>query len=117
MDPRITIAYETWTDEDTEAGETNDRGWIDEEGVDMFPDMYDLEEGLTPVDIAVEFLRNREYVNQASSYPSWSQGTWYESSDEDPYTGERTIKHYFLEAFTPDEERDVYNELKRLRVI
>jgi hypothetical protein len=115
LEPRITTAYERWTPEDVEAGDTDDRGWVDEDGVSMEPDEYDLEEGLTPVDLAVKFLQS-EYVVSASSYP-WSKGTWYESSDEDPYSGEREYKHYFLEDFTPAEEREVYAELKRLRAI
>jgi len=115
-DPRITTAYERWTHEDVEAGDTDDRGWIDEEGSSMAPDEYDIEEGLTPVDLAVKFLRY-EGVSEASNYPRWQPGTWYESSYEDPYSGEREYKHYFLEDFTPAEEREVYEELKRLRAI
>jgi hypothetical protein len=94
-----------------------EHGWIDEEGVDMEPDEYDREEGLTAVDKAVKFLE-REGVMEASS-SAFHPGVWYstEYSVTDYSTGEEEQRSYHLKGFTPDEEREVHRALKSGRHI
>ncbi len=101
--------------EDEEPDE--EHGWIDEEGVDMEPDEYDREEGLSAVDKAVKFLE-REGVTEASS-SAFHPGVWYstEYSVTDYSTGEEEQRSYHLKGFTPDEEREVHRDLKRARRI
>jgi hypothetical protein len=72
--PKITTTYQVITPESAAEGDYEETGFIDEEGQDMEPDEFDLEEGKTPVDLAVEFLLN-EGPLEASSYP-FSGGTW-----------------------------------------
>jgi hypothetical protein len=101
--------------EDEEPDE--EHGWIDEEGVDMEPDEYDREEGLSAVDKAVKFLE-REGVTEASS-SAFRPGVWYstENSVTDYSTGEEEQRSYHLKGFTPDEEREIHRDLKRARRI
>ena len=68
QEPKIRISYETWDEDSVDAGETDDKGWENEEGVSMQPDQYDLEEGLTPVDLAVKFLTDNGPMEASSSH-------------------------------------------------
>ena len=63
QEPKIRISYETWDEDSVDVGETDDKGWENEEGVSMQPDQYDLEEGLTPVDLAVKFLTDNASIH------------------------------------------------------
>lgn len=74
-EPKIRIYYETWDEDSIDTGETNDRGWEDEAGVSMQPDQYDIEEGLTPVDLAVKFLTDNGPLQASSS--SFAPRVWY----------------------------------------
>ena len=104
---RIAITYEIVTPESAEHGDAEERGWIDEEGVDMTPDKYDIDDGLTAVSKAVEFLRNEGVVEASSS--QFHQGVWYIGQEIPNYkTGAVETRSYHLRGFTPKEEQAVY---------
>ncbi len=53
------------------------------------PDEFDLAEGTTAVDLALEVLNLKIYAEEASSYPDWQRGTWYSRTEHgygDDYT-------------------------------
>ena len=73
---RIRTAYEIVTPESAEHGDVDSRGWIDEIGEACEPDAYDIAEGLTRVDLAVEFLTaNRGSLEASASF--YHNGVWY----------------------------------------
>ncbi len=112
--PVIKETFTLYTPESVEAGDAADRGWIDEEGVDMTPDEYDREEGLTAVDKAVKHLRN-EGATQASS-TSFHKGIWYCSMHEQDFrTGEQEERCFHLDGFSPEEERAIFEQVTARR--
>lgn len=106
--PRIRISYTEITFHDD--GEYDDEhGWIDEEGVEMSPDEFDMEEGLTSVDLAVKFLEGK-YVNEASS-SDFHVGVWYSTTDEDTMHAKSIEHHFHLVDFTPEEEKQIWDRM------
>lgn len=106
--PRITITYEIVTPESAEHGDAEERGWIDEEGVDMTPDQYDLEDGETAASKAVEFLQNEGASEPSSS--AFHDGVWYSTPDgnQDYRTGATEYRSFHLNDFTPEDEEAIY---------
>jgi hypothetical protein len=105
--PRIAITYETITEESAAEGDVADRGWIDEEGVEMEPD-----EDETLAEVTVKFLRDAGATEASSSF--FHPGIWYTTYGEmSPRTGEDENRSYHLKDFTEDEERVVYEQLHR----
>lgn len=101
--PRIKISYEVISIED---GETEERGWEDEEGVEIYGEYG--REGL--VASAVKFLTN-EGVTETSS-TNFHPGTWYSSyGDTDYGSGTQTNRSFHLYDFTPAEEAEIFNDL------
>ncbi len=96
----IRTTYETWDDEAVEAGDTDDRGWHDEEGVDFNPDEYDVADEILAVDKAIEWLENEGARDEGAD--------WYTSSEEDFRTGERTEYNYHLDGFSVAEENAIH---------
>ena len=111
--PRSSVSYyEIWTPEDVEIGETDDRGDLDDVTLELDED--DREEGLGWADQAVEYLLD-EGTHEASS-SSFHPGIWYTYYGEADFrTGERENRSFHLKGFTEEEQRDVYNQLKRER--
>jgi len=110
--PRITTTYSIITPESAEHGDVEEEGWEDEEGVEFIPDEQDTEDGVNVAELAIEWLIQHS-VEQASSYP-FSPGTWYTSSPYDDYrTGASTEYNFHLEGFTPEEEEEIYDFLKK----
>lgn len=107
-EPLIRITYETVKPSDVEGEDAEvEHGWEDEEGVSMLPDEFDLEEGLTPVDLAFKFLKNN-YANEFSS-SSMDPGGWYSAAEEADYrTGEQTTRSFHLAGFTPEQLEEIY---------
>jgi len=107
-DRRIRVSFSRTTPESAAEGDTSDHGWIDEEGVDMTPDLYDLDDGMTAVDKAVAFL-HREGATQASA-SFFHEGIWYSSGYHpiDYRTGEDEERCFHLSGFTPEEEAEIY---------
>lgn len=109
LDRKIVSYYEKWTPEDVEHGETWDKGEHDEYEIEL--DDFDREEGLTPVDLAVEYLKDNYVVHASSSH--FHPGIWYTAQDDEDFrTGDRTVVTYHLKGFTEEEERDIYDALK-----
>ena len=110
QEPKIRISYETWDEDSVDAGETDDKGWENEEGVSMQPDQYDLEEGLTPVDLAVNFLTDNGPMEASSSH--FNSGVWYTNyGEQDMQNGSRTNRSFHLVGFTPEQEEEIFNRI------
>jgi hypothetical protein len=96
-----------------------EHGWIDEEGVEIESDDYDLDEGMTPdesiVHQAVRFLTHEGAIEASSSF--FHPKIWYstEFSTVDYATGEEEERSFHLDGFTPAQERAIYDELIRTR--
>jgi hypothetical protein len=108
-DKVITTTYYTVTPESAENGDFDDQGWDDEDGVSMIPDEYDIEDNITAVDKAVEFLKNDKYTTKPSSsqfYVGLSYST--PDPDRDYSTGEETYYTCHLNGFTPEEEYEIW---------
>jgi hypothetical protein len=81
---------------------------------DCTPDSFDLEDGLSAVDIAAQFLAD-ESITETSTSPIPSTGPmggiWFSYVDgsyvSDYYTGERTEVSAHPEGFTDDELRSI----------
>lgn len=100
---RIAVSYETWSEEDVDDGDTDNRGWEDEEGVDF----TDEDE---PVKEAISFLKEKGATNASSSH--FGKGVWYSSEDDvDMKTGDRTIYSYHLYGWTKDEEQKIFDAI------
>ena len=104
----ITITYEVWDEEAVDAGDTDERGWIDEEGEDMAPDEYDREDGLDSVDLAVRYLQEHG-AYEGNEYGARSASRWWTNYDHhtDYRTGEVEQRSYHLHGFTEDERRRI----------
>ena len=110
QEPQLRISYETWDEKSVDVGETNDRGWENEEGISMQPDQYDIEEGLTPVDLAVKFLTDNGPVEASSSH--FNSGVWYTNyGEQDMHDGSRTNRSFHLLGFTPEQEEEIFNRI------
>ena len=126
---KILTTYEIWTPEDVEAGDTDERGWIDEEGYAFVPDKWDYEEFIEEEELpentshadikdavvavlALNFLKDA-YVQQPSS-SHFHPGIWYTNydHDEDYRTGGKEQRSYHLDGFTPEQEEYIFTELK-----
>lgn len=108
-EPKIRISYETWDEDSIDVGETNDRGWEDEAGVSMQPDQYDIEEGLTPVDLAVKFLTDNGPLQASSS--SFDPRVWYTHYGEMQTDGTTTNRSFHLVGFSPEQLQEIYDRV------
>jgi hypothetical protein len=112
--PHIKVSYSTVTAESAAEGDYAESGWEDEEGMDMTPDQYDVEEGLTAVDKAVSNLRAAGAVEPSSS--AYHRGVWYSGDAEEDYrTGESITRAYHLYNFTPEQEREIFDRITKRR--
>lgn len=107
---KIRSVYERWDEESKEIGETDDKGWEDEEGVSMEPDEYDIDEGKSAIDLAVKYLTDNGPVETDM------HGKVYRTIDP-PMTRdkiERGIDEYityFLDGFSDDELQEISNRV------
>ena len=108
---RITTTYTTVTPGEEDDDEPDiENGWEDALGHSCEPDEFDKEEGLTRVDLAVEFLRGEYATEQSSSH--FHPGIWYHDyPDQDFRTGESKEKSFHLEDFTPAEEEEIFRRM------
>ena len=111
-DKRIATTYQIVTPESAEAGDFSDQGWEDEEGVSMIPDQYDAEDGITAVDKAVKFLKDKGGNEPSSS--QFNVGVWYSTPDPDRdyHTGEETYYSFHLKGFTSEEEKVIFDKMR-----
>lgn len=112
-EPRITTTYEIWDDAATEAGDTDNRGWFDEKGESMKPDQYDIEDGKTSVELAIDFLKDKGALEASSSH--FHPGVWYTNYDHHTNykTGEVEQRSYHLKGFSPEEENAIFNAITK----
>jgi hypothetical protein len=115
IDRRIRIAYTQFTPESLENGESSDNGWLNEEGVVMDPDAWDIEDGISAVDKTVNFLKGNN-VSQASS-SHFHTGVWYTSECQciDYRTGTDEEKSFFLDNYSEDEEKEIFKQITQRR--
>jgi hypothetical protein len=112
MQKVIREAYTLYTPESVEAGDAAEHGWIDEDGVDMMPDEYDVEEDITAADKAVEHLWSEGATEASSS--SFNPGVWYSvMRDPDMRTGEQEERSFHLDGFSLAEERAIFGRLRQ----
>ena len=110
MSKHIKITYDVVTPESAAHGDFEETGWENEEGVDMIPDQFDIDEGLTPADLAVKYLRNEGVIEASSS--CFHVGLWYTTEGDVDYTdGSERRQSYHLYGFLPEEEREIYNRV------
>lgn len=111
--PSVVSYYENWTHDDLEAGDTGDRGEHDD--VAFALDEYDIEEGLTLVDLVVKYLSDSG-VSEASS-SQFHKGVWYDTEPtQDFRTGEWRRESYHLKGFSEEDEAEVYRQLTGKRL-
>ena len=83
---RIRQTYETFTPKSVEQGEAAESGWIDQEGVLLAPDEWDLDEedgdeiGAV-INLAVQEITSQGFVEPSSS--QYHRGVWYSTIDDD----------------------------------
>ncbi len=112
---RIRISYQVVTPESAEIGDYADSGWVDEEGVCIEPDDYDVEEhdseSAAAVALAVKTIGRG---CEASDYPRCHAGhTWYTECDGDTSyaDGSVTTNSFHLDGFSEEEELAIYTEI------
>jgi hypothetical protein len=92
------VSYSVVTPESAENGDTEDNGYDDYH--DCEPDELDAQDGLTAVDLAITYLKDK---GATSSY-----GSWYSAEpDQDFRTGNETTYDYHPTNFTPAEEEAI----------
>lgn len=114
MNPRVRISYDITTPESAEHGDYAETGWENEEGEPCTPDAIDLKDGATPVSLAVGIIMDDGPV-EPSTWPTWHPRTWYTQTDgsTDYRTGAVKRYSYHLVDFTPEQEQEIYRQLKR----
>lgn len=105
-DRHIVSYYQTVTSESVEHGDFAEQG--EAEIYICEPNKYDIEEGITAIDLAVKVLRDQGPVEASSS--SFHKDVWYSSVDaeEDYQNGEKTYYTFHLLNFTELEEAAIY---------
>jgi hypothetical protein len=102
---RITTSFTkiTWHDPPDEDYD-EEHGWEDEEGEDLSVDKFD-DEGTTPVDKAVKWLRDKGAQDTGND-------DWYDSEGEqDMHDGSTTTYAYHLEGYTEEELAAIYDRI------
>lgn len=103
----IKISYENWDEDSLDAGETDDKGWEDEEGVNFSDDPDE-----TPAKDAIKFLRKKYATNLSSK--SYSPNVWYSSEDKNIKSGDVEIKSYHLYGdWTDDEKKEIFKGIAK----
>jgi hypothetical protein len=104
--PAIRVYYQTVGNMDEDGSYDEECG---EEGeIDCTPDEFDIEDGLTAVDLAVKALIDRGATIGSSSW--YTYGFWYNTTGEklNYRTGESTTYSFHLEGFSEQEEIQIF---------
>lgn len=113
VQPRITVSFSRTTPESSAQGDASEHGWIDEEGVDMTPDSFDYDEGISAVDKAIKFLKDQGAVHPSASH--FHPDVWYSTEYQtiDYRTGEDEERSFHLKDFSPAEQQQIWDAMKR----
>jgi len=113
---KFVITYEIWDEDALDSGETDNRGFIDEEGVSMQADDMDREHGITSVDNAVDFLESNmgNQGLEASSTGKLTTNDWWTSYEYnlDLRTGEVENRSFHPYGFTAEELNEINRRVK-----
>ncbi len=108
----ICTTYDIVTPESASHGDVDSSGWIDETGLAFEPDPYDIAEGVTRADLALEYLREQGYLEPSSS--AFHVDVWYtvygynQGTREYYETGAEESRSYHLDGFTEAEQASIY---------
>lgn len=113
MERLIKRTYAVITPESASNGDYAKTGWTDETGESMELDKYDIEDGLTVTQKAIDFLKDKGAIFASSSH--FHSGVWYstEPTIEDYSTDEEWEYSYHLYGFTEAEEETIFNTISR----
>lgn len=107
----VRISYEVWDEDALEAGETDDRGWENEEGIDFSKDVDE-----TPSKDVANYLKKEGATEPSSSI--FAKDVWYSSTNTDIKSGDTKIKSYHLAGdWTEDELKEIYNIITKKKNI
>ena len=98
---RVRVTFETYTPEDVEAGDTDQRGYEDEEGRIFDPSEYQDEESPAQAlaEDAARYILNEGGIHPSSSPVQADENTWWTSeADQDYCTGEQTFHSFHLDG-------------------
>jgi hypothetical protein len=111
---RLRVSFERFTHDSVEAGDAEERGWIDEEGISFEPDEFDVEDGLDAVTLAARFLHEKG-VEPSTSH-GWSPGMWYTQykAEEDIRTGEYENHSFHPAGFSDGEAMELAAAVHRM---
>jgi len=111
----ITTTFAIVTPESAEHGDNEETGFIDEEGEDMTPDEYDIDEGITAVDKAVDFMKKKNGAFEPSS-SRYDSRVWYSNPEynQDYSTGAQEERSYHLgDGWTEEEKKEIFNRMTK----
>lgn len=109
-DRRICSTFQIVTEESAAQGDVAESGWSDADGSTMEPCEFEQEEGLTCVDLAVEYLQNEGVTEPSASF--FHVGVWYDGAEShNMHSGAWETNSYHLKGFTPEEEAAIYTRL------
>jgi len=118
--PRITTTYAISTPESREQSSYEETGFIDEEGVEMVPDLWEEEDpdiDTSPASMAVAFLDTVGPLEPSAT--SFHKGVWYTNNKHGHGTrdyfekGTEESRSYHLEGFTEAQEREVFKKVAK----
>jgi hypothetical protein len=109
--PRITETFEIITPESAEQGDAEERGYVDEEGVEIEPD----DEDQTVAEAAIAFLQDKGATEASASHhtPGAADSIWYTAYDVNEGTrdwyekGHHENRSYHLKEFTPEQTTEI----------
>jgi hypothetical protein len=96
-DHLVRSTYENWDEDSLEAGDTDDKGWLNEEGDSYDPDDYHFYEPLLPAESLAEFLQGKGASRHSDLDRSWvrivDDDAWMSYGME--HVVSRTESYYF----------------------
>lgn len=121
---QIFTTFSTVTEESAANGETAEHGWYSggfrfdsedrpDEGFICDPDDYDIADGLTAVDLAVDYLKGVGVIGASSS--NFHPGVWFhtERETEDYSSGESIEYCFHLDGFDDNELKEIFRRVIR----
>jgi hypothetical protein len=107
------ITFDLVTEASVDDDDTADGGFAGSESCE--PDEFDLADGMSAVDKAMEYLTRQHCVEPSSSH--FHVGVWYLDADgeQDYRTGDETRHNYHPTNFNEQEQREIFNAVKRTR--